>query len=139
MHERYKDLLLRYSAGLLNEAEQVQIERHLADCEDCRHALEEWRMIATAVRELAAERAVTLPPLTTDFSKERGMMNQPIVNTTPQRSLAAVFGLAVLLALVSAVLIARPPGFNVSVVQPAQGDTGRVCDSGACGPINRAW
>lgn len=48
--ERYQESLPWYIANSLSDDERAVMERHLASCERCRAALEEWREMATALR-----------------------------------------------------------------------------------------
>lgn len=120
MHEPYEDMVLCYSAGLLSQSDRKRLEQHLTECQICRDALEEWQLIGAAARVVAQDRAVTLPPLNLEINKEQAKMNSASIKVVPQRSLAVVFSVAALLALMFGVLIARSPDFNVSMIQPAQ-------------------
>ena len=61
MHKQ--DQIPFYLAGTLSPAEAAALERHLAECESCRHALEEWRLIANIVHTEADHWARSAPPL----------------------------------------------------------------------------
>ncbi len=52
-----------YIAGTLPKADTTRLENHLTTCAECRKSLEEWRAIATAVRNDAASQMRNLPPL----------------------------------------------------------------------------
>jgi anti-sigma-K factor RskA len=55
-HEQYRDDLPLYAVGALNEQESKQMERHLAECAECREELR-------GLQEAAANIAIALPPV----------------------------------------------------------------------------
>lgn len=59
----FDDLIPFYVAQTLSPQEAFALERHLATCEPCRRAVEDWRKIASAVRAEAASQMRELPPL----------------------------------------------------------------------------
>jgi anti-sigma factor RsiW len=61
MHKHCYDLLPFYTAGVLDDADQIVIEQHLAHCTTCQAAAREWQVIATAARCAAAVRSKRLP------------------------------------------------------------------------------
>lgn len=63
MHKQWPELLPFYVAGALSAADRIAVDAHLAECAACREAVEEWRIVAGAVRAEAAARASELPPL----------------------------------------------------------------------------
>jgi hypothetical protein len=63
MHEQWSELLPFYVAGALSAVERAAVDAHLAECATCREAVEEWRIVAGAVRADASARAGELPPL----------------------------------------------------------------------------
>ncbi|HEU0027461.1 MAG TPA: zf-HC2 domain-containing protein [Ktedonobacterales bacterium] len=48
--ERHQDSLPWYVTNSLSDGERAEMERHLASCERCRAALDEWRDVAAAMR-----------------------------------------------------------------------------------------
>lgn len=72
MHRNLDRALLRYATGDMSASERQRFEAHLATCERCQKSLAEWRELASAVRDVAQRRAVSLPPL--DFVR---LENQP--------------------------------------------------------------
>lgn len=56
-HEQYRDDLPLYAVGALTDQESKEMERHLAECADCREELHEFR-------EAASNIAVAVPPST---------------------------------------------------------------------------
>ncbi len=63
MHNEWLDLIPYYVAGTLGESETIALEHHLARCEACFHALEEWREVAVVVRREVKTWVKPLPPL----------------------------------------------------------------------------
>ena len=43
VHSRFTEDLALYALGTLEGDEQVELEKHLKDCPDCRHELEQLR------------------------------------------------------------------------------------------------
>lgn len=64
-HQHCLDQLPFYVAGKLSPAERAALDDHLAACDPCRAALDEWQRIAEDVRTQAASRVQVLPPLRT--------------------------------------------------------------------------
>ena len=64
MHENdWQDMLPHYVNNTLSDEDRLALERHLAQCADCRSALEEWRALSrVAAAEIDALRD-RLPPL----------------------------------------------------------------------------
>jgi anti-sigma factor RsiW len=52
-----QELLTLAAAGVLNEAEQRQVEQHLQGCEACRAEFDEWIRVAGALKELPIPQA----------------------------------------------------------------------------------
>lgn len=67
MHNKWLDLIPFYVAGTLEPSDSAALEHHLARCEDCFRALNEWREVATVVRREAKAWAEPLPPLSQSF------------------------------------------------------------------------
>lgn len=63
LNKRWEALIPFYVAGTLSKQEVAAFEKHLATCAECRFAIEEWKMIASAVRAEAASQLRDLPPL----------------------------------------------------------------------------
>ncbi len=65
MHKKWQDLIPYYVARTLPRAREVALEKHLAGCVTCRHAVEEWQRVAGIVQHDAqtwARQAVPLDP-----------------------------------------------------------------------------
>jgi anti-sigma factor RsiW len=56
-HSAVRDLLSLAVAGVLDPAEQRQVEEHLRGCDACRTELNEWRRLARVLRELPTPQA----------------------------------------------------------------------------------
>lgn len=63
MSEHYHEQIPFYVEGRLTPDERARIEAHLHDCAVCRAELDQWRVIADAVRVRAGRSAASLPPL----------------------------------------------------------------------------
>ncbi len=63
MHNQWEEMLPFYAAGTLNKAETIRLENHLARCKECSRSLDDWRLIADAVRAEATSQLRDLPPL----------------------------------------------------------------------------
>ncbi len=63
MHNAWEEMIPFYIAGTLPRADALRLEQHLAQCAQCRQALDEWQRIAAAVRADAASQMRGLPPL----------------------------------------------------------------------------
>ena len=63
MHEHWHDLIPYYVAGTLPEDERDALAAHLLTCDECREAVDEWRLIADATVLQANARERSLPPL----------------------------------------------------------------------------
>lgn len=50
-HERFEDLLPLFVAGQLSDAEQVEMQDHLATCAECQGDLELWGAVSAEIRE----------------------------------------------------------------------------------------
>ncbi|MBI5958588.1 MAG: zf-HC2 domain-containing protein, partial [Chloroflexi bacterium] len=46
MHNQWLDLIPYYIAGTVSRSKAAALEQHLARCESCRQAVEEWRQVA---------------------------------------------------------------------------------------------
>ena len=66
VHSRVADWLPLYIVSSLPLDEQRHVERHLADCTECRQAVAEWRTIGRNVQSYSNQyqRHLILPPLT---------------------------------------------------------------------------
>lgn len=49
--EKYTDMLSAYTDGELSEKERIELEKHIESCEECRSALEMYRMISENMAE----------------------------------------------------------------------------------------
>ena len=58
-HERYRDLLPLFVADQLNEKEQVEMETHLATCEECQADLKLWETVSAEIK--TSNQAVDAP------------------------------------------------------------------------------
>ena len=63
MHSNWEELIPFYIAGTLPKPDTSRLENHLASCDECRSFVEEWRAIATVVRNEAAGQMRDLPSL----------------------------------------------------------------------------
>jgi predicted ester cyclase len=63
MCEQWQDMLLAYVNGTLTPDEMAALEAHLAVCEDCQAALDDWRMLARAAKAEVEALKGRLPPL----------------------------------------------------------------------------
>lgn len=63
MHEQWQELIPFYITGKLSGAEAAALSTHLAQCDLCRRAVDEWKVIGQAVYDEAAVHAAGLPPL----------------------------------------------------------------------------
>ena len=119
MHEFWEDKLLFYTNGTLSDEECAELEAHLAECEICRAAVEEWADIAAAARRLAQIDPIVLPslmplprlnshrrhiPFITHQNKgEKAMITS--VRPAWRKPLAVSLGTAAVVALIGIVLI----------------------------------
>lgn len=78
MHNQWEEMLPFYAAGTLPKAEAARLERHLSHCDACRRSLNDWRLVAAAVRAEAASQLRDLPPLSPDVMRvAAGQMHNP--------------------------------------------------------------
>ncbi len=63
MHEQWQEMLLYYVNGSLSNEERKALERHLAQCADCRAAAEDWRALAQVAKAEVESLKDDLPPL----------------------------------------------------------------------------
>jgi hypothetical protein len=73
MHEQWLDLIPYYVNRTLPETERAAFERHLAACETCRRALEEWHTVAGVVHAEADRWAREAPALSARFRVNLGL------------------------------------------------------------------
>jgi Flp pilus assembly protein CpaB len=125
LHTAIEPLLIDYAAGTLDASDRNRVEAHLADCDECRVVLDEWRQIAAAARDGAFSRRA-LPPL--DWHRIKGgkpvtLISRPKTQSVTHRvalplSLVAVIALTAFLAA----QLLRPPQNqqpSVAVLQAA--------------------
>ncbi len=61
MHKQWADLIPYYVAGTLSRRQAAELEQHLASCEKCRLAVQEWQNVANMVRSDAQRWAARTP------------------------------------------------------------------------------
>ncbi len=69
MHENWKEDIPFYITGTLSPERTTELSAHFAQCEGCRRALEEWRIIGAAVQTQAADWGRSLPPLSAQIKQ----------------------------------------------------------------------
>lgn len=78
MHNQWEEMLPFYAAGTLPKAEAARLEHHLSHCDACRRSLNDWRLVAAAVRAEAASQLRDLPPLSPEVMRvAAGQMYNP--------------------------------------------------------------
>lgn len=70
MHNLWEEMLPFYIAGSLPKAEATRLERHLEHCETCSQSMNDWKLVAAAVRAEAASQMRALPPLSAEVLRE---------------------------------------------------------------------
>lgn len=63
MHEQWQDMLPLYINGTLSDVERDALEQHLAQCDECRAAAEEWLALSQVASAEIKARQNTLPQL----------------------------------------------------------------------------
>jgi hypothetical protein len=79
MHEQWQDQIPFYVAGTLSPQEAAVLEQHLNECAACRRVVQEWRIIADAVRAEAEQWSKPLPPLSAAVREH--LKAQPVSST----------------------------------------------------------
>ena len=55
-HEKIREQLMLAAAGVLEESEQAEVNRHLAECKECSRELDGWTELAAGLRRLPTPR-----------------------------------------------------------------------------------
>ena len=84
MHNQWEEMLPFYVAGSLPKPEAKRLEYHLEHCAECSRSLNDWRLVADAVRAEAASLLRDLPPLSPEVLRAAAeqMQNQRFSNNT---------------------------------------------------------
>lgn len=82
MHNLWEEMLPFYIAGALPQAEARRLERHLEHCAPCSQSMNEWKLVAAAVRAEAASQMRALPALSADVLREASQRMQSRVYQT---------------------------------------------------------
>ncbi len=98
--EHYAPRLAAYVRDQLTNAQRLDVERHLVDCQRCREAVEDLRDVNASLRKL-------LPPATTALAA-------PWTLGTTLTTVPGLFSSGLLLKGATALLVATPLLFNVT-------------------------
>ncbi len=85
MHKQWVDLIPYYVAGTVPRSKAAAFEQHLARCEACRRALDEWRTVAGTVRDEAQAWANQTPALSMSVRAQLGQPWGPSANGHSKR------------------------------------------------------
>jgi hypothetical protein len=86
-HESLRQLLPLAAAGVLGEEEQLRVERHARECDNCRHGLETWRALSRDLRRLPQP---VVPARLVELTRVRVLQERTVAETRHQDELLLV-------------------------------------------------